>query len=180
MKKLLFTLGLCGLFFIGNSTIVTAQTKAEKKEQKAEERKEKEAAYAQKNETRIEGLNFSFYPNTIEPEFGVTQELMGVADYYFTVDKNVLFMNLPYLGRFYVTPTSPENIPINLTSNKFLYSVHTTDEINFHVTIVPSDLINIVNQGIVFNFYINKNTGYAKLVVTANERQDITYTGNFN
>lgn len=180
MKKLLFTLSLCGLFFMGNSAIVTAQTKADKKEQKADERKLKQVEAAQKNVSRIEGLNFSFYPNTIEPEFGITQELMGGGDYYFTVDKNVLYMNLPYLGRFYITPTSPESVPINLTSSKFLYAVHTTDEINFHVTVIPSDLINILNQGIVFNFYINKNTGYAKLVVTADERQQITYTGTFN
>lgn len=189
MKKLLFTLSLCSLFFVSAVT-VSAQNKEtkqekqeqklEKKEQKEERKKLEEAKFAQQNIANIESLNFSFYPNTIEPEFGVTNPIMGPGDYYFTVDKDVMYINMPYVGRFYITPMSPESIPINLTSSKFLYSVHTTDGVNFHVTVVPQDLINILNQGIEFNFYLNKNSGFAKLVITANNRQEITYTGTFS
>lgn len=192
MKKLLFTLGLCSLFFISSVNVVNAQnskkeTKLEKKEEKEkkkeEEKKKKEleqAKFAQQNIANIESLNFSFYPNTIDPEFGITNELMGAGDYYLTVDKNVMYMNLPYIGTFYINPVMPNETPINLTSYDFLYAVHTTDEVNFQITIIPTDLINILNQGIRFNFYVNKNTGYARLVVTATNRQEITYTGNFN
>lgn len=193
MKKLLFTLSLCSLLLVPAVQVSAqnSQTKLEKKELKEkrkEERKEEkeehkkleEIKFAQQNVASIESLNFSFYPNTIEPEFGVTNPIMGLGDYYFTVDKNVMYINMPYVGRFYITPMSPESVPINLTSTRFLYSVHTTDGINFHVTIVPTDLINILNQGIEFNFYLNKNSGFAKLVVTADNRQEITYTGTFN
>lgn len=182
MKKLLFTFGLCTLFLFSsfNVSAQNKETRQDKKEQKDEHKKLEAIKLAQKNVANIESLNFSFYPNTIEPEFGVTNPIMGGGDFYFTVDKTVIYMNLPYVGRFYITPMSPESVPINLTSNKFLYGVHTTDGVNIQVTIIPSDLINILNDGIKFEFYLNKNTGFAKLVVTAQNRQSITYTGNFN
>lgn len=185
MKKTLFALGLCGLFLISSIEIVSAQntqqkkeTKVEKKEQREARRKLRQAKEGIQNITRIEALNFSFYPNTVEPEFGISHDLDG--DFYFTVDKDVMYMNLPYIGRFYITPASPENIPINLTSSKFLYFVHTDDEITFHVTIIPSDPTSLLNQGIQFNFYLNKKDGSATLKVSADNRQEITYTGSFN
>lgn len=186
MKKALLALGLCSLFLISSIEIVSAQdtqqkkkeTKTEKKEQRENKGKLRQAKEGAENITKIEALNFSFYPNTVEPEFGVSHELNG--DNYFVVDKNVIYMNLPYIGRFYVTPMSPENIPINLTSSKFLYFVHTTDEVNFHVTIIPSDPESLLNQGIQFNLFFNKSNGNATLKVTADNRQEITYTGNFN
>lgn len=185
MKKTLLVLSLCSLFLISGIEIVSAQntqkkkeTKLEKKEQREDKRKLRQAKEGIENITRIETLNFSFYPNIIEPEFGAFHDLLD-GDYYFTVDKDVMYMNLPYIGRFYVTPVSPENIPINLTSSKFLYFVHTTDEVNFHVTIIPNDPILLLNQGIEFNFFLNKNDGSATLKVTADNRQEVTYTGSF-
>ncbi|MCI0920187.1 DUF4251 domain-containing protein [Sphingobacterium rhinopitheci] len=184
MKKLLFTLGLCGVFFL--STVnVSAQTKETRQEKKeVREKRDKTAAIkqAQKNVANIESLNFSFYPNSLEPEFGVSNPLTGMGDYYFTVDKTNFYMNLPYIGRFYVTPMNPENVPINLTCSQFLYSVHSTDGINIQVTIIPSsnDITSLLNDGIRFVFNLNKNTGYAKLVVTSDNRQEMTYTGSFN
>ncbi len=184
MKKLLLAFGICGaLIFSGlNSSAQVKETRQEKKEQREAKDKAERVKQAQKNVANIEALNFSFYPNTVEPEFGITNPLTGMGDYYFTVDKTNFYMNLPYIGRFYITPMSPENVPINLTCNKFLYAVHSTDGINIQVTIIPSsnDIMALVNQGIRFVFNLNKNTGYAKLVVTSDERQEITYTGSFN
>lgn len=184
MKKLLLVLGI-GSALIFSGLNVSAQTK-ESKETKKEIREAKEKSerikQAQKNVANIETLNFSFYPNTVEPEFGVTRQLTGMGDYYFTVDKSNFYLNLPYIGQFYATPMDRQDIPINLTCSQFLYAVHTTDGINIQVTIIPSsnDIVNILNQGIRFVFNLNKNTGYAKLTVTSDERQEITYTGSFN
>lgn len=186
MKQKFLTLSLCGLFLISGIQVISAQdtqqkkeTKEEKKEQQEKKRKDRQTEEGLKNITKIETLNFSFYPDEVEPEFGISHELVG-GDYYFKVDKNVMYMNLPYIGRFYITPTSPEDIPINLTSSKFLYFVHTTDEVNFHVTIIPSDPEMTLNQGIQFNFFINKSDGSATLKVSAENRQEITYTGSFD
>lgn len=183
MKKLLLTLGLCGAFFFSavDASAQTKETRAERKEQREKRDKAALVKEAQKNLANIETLNFSFYPNSIEPQFGVTTPLTGMGDYYFTVDKSNFYMNLPYIGRFYVTPMNPENTAINLDCNKFLYAVHSTDGINIQVTIIPSDnnITNILNQDIKFVFNLNKNSGYAKLVVTAENRQEITYTGSF-
>lgn len=193
MKKTLLTLSLSGIFLISGLGLSaqsnTPETKAEKKElkEKAEAQKKQQREAKRKlaqarqgieNISRIETLNFSFYPNTVEPEFGLPIDLDGL--YYFTVDKNVIEMDLPYVGRFYVTPYDPENIPLNITSSKFVYLVHTNDEVTFDVAIFPSDLVSILNQGIKFEFTLNKTTGSATLKVTADNRQEVTYTGTFN
>lgn len=183
MKKILFTLGLCSVFFLSSVT-VSAQSKEVKKEQRENRDKAAAIKLAQKNVANIENLNFSFYPNTFEPEFGVTNELSGMGNFYFTVDKSNFYLNLPYVGRFYSNPgsmTSPD-APINLNCSQFLYSVHTTDGINIQVTIIPADndVTRVLNEGIRFVFNLNKNSGYAKLVITADNRQEMTYTGSFN
>ena len=182
MKIFLFTLGLCGIFFMSNiqsSQAQSSQSKEQRKEQKKDRRAVKQAEQAEKNIASIERLNFSFYPNSVEPQFGLPIELDGAGDYFFTIDKDVMNMNLPYVGRFYVTPISPENKPINLTSTKFMYFVHTDNEITFEVTIIPSDLASILNQGIKFFFTINKQTQETTLKVSAENRQDVTYKGVF-
>ena len=185
MRKSLFTFSLCCIFFMASFQLASAQdksqqkeTKMEKKEQREAKRKLHQAQRGIKNISRIESLNFSFYPNTVEPEFGMQRDLDGL--YYFTVDKNIIDMDLPYIGRFYVTPVDPENIAINLTSSKFVYFVHTDDEVTFHVSIFPSDQVSILNQDIKFYFTLNKTTGAATLEVSAENRQNITYTGTFN
>lgn len=179
MKRLITFSFLCFLFFGININAQSKDTRQEKREQREDRRKEEAVKLAQKNMVNIESLNFSFYPNTIEPQYGVTTELIA-GDYYLTVDKTSLYMNLPYIGSFYVNPLSPSNAPINITSSKFLYSIHTTDNINFQITIIPSDLYSTLNEGIKFVFSLNKKSGFARLSVTADNRQEITYTGSFN
>lgn len=180
MKKILLTLTLCSLFIVG----ATAQnsTKQEKRTQKKEQQKtarvEKAAVQAQQNIAKIETLNFTFYPNIVEPEFGLSKNIFS-GDYYLTVDKNVMYMSLPYIGRFYIQPVAPEDKAIDLRSSQFLYSVHTDDETTFSVLIAPSDVLNVLNQGIMFNFSLNKSNGSATLKVTANNRQEITYSGYY-
>lgn len=184
MKKLLLTLSLSGLFLtlISSSIFAQTQTKAEVKAEKKQERidrsKVKQAKEGAENITRIETLNFSFYPTTVEPEFGIQREIDNL-DYYVTVQKNNLSINLPYIGRFYIQPISPEDVPIQIYSSKFVYMVHTDNEVDFEVTIAPQDVVNILNEGILFKFTINKTSGNTTLTVSANNRQDVTYTGYF-
>lgn len=118
---------------------------------------------------------------TVTPEFG-TQHQMDVTSLfpYFNVDKTNFDARLPYMGNFYIQPVEPSQEPIEVYSNKFLYSVHTTDGITFQVLIVPSDTINVLNENIKFLFTLNKNTGAATLVVTALNRDSITFTGTYN
>jgi hypothetical protein len=181
MKKL-FTLGLCGMFLLTGANLV-AQVKDKKetrKEIREERRKEEQIKIAQQNTASIESLNFTFYPNTIEPEFGVTNDLNGINNFYFTVDKTALYLSLPYVGNFYANPVTPGGAPINITSNKFTYTVQSVDNVNMKVTIIPTDLVSIMNEGIQFVLYMNKKSGYARLVMSADNRQEITYTGTFS
>lgn len=184
MKKQISILGILSVlcFFVLDLSAQTVETKQEKKELREEKKKEEAVKQAQSNLANIETLNFSFYPNTIEPEFGMTNPITGLGDYYLTVDKTNLYVNLPYLGRFFSNPMDPERATVNLTCSEFLYAVHSTDGINIQVTILPADnvITKLMNEGIRFVFNLNKNTGYAKLVVTSDDRQEMTYTGLFN
>jgi len=187
MKKLLFALSLCSVFFLSalNVSAQTKETRQEKKEIREKKDKTEQIKQAQKNVANIESLNFSFYPNTVETEFGIQNQLTGMGDYYFTVDKSNLYLNLPYIRRFAAIPFNNngyDDSAINLTCSEFLYAVRSTDGINIQVTIVPADNVisNYFNDGIKFVFNLNKNTGYAKLVVTSENRQEMTYTGSFN
>lgn len=161
-----------------SSMLAQNKTKATVKEAKEAIKAERKAKQEAKNVSFIETLNFSFYPTTVEPEFGIQRDI-NCMDCYFTVDKDYLSINLPYIGRFYIQPLSPEDVPIRVYSNKFLYMVHTENEVDFTVTIVPSDIVNILNEGINFTFTMNKENGSATLVVSATNRQSVTYTGYY-
>lgn len=185
MKKLLLTLAIVGCLGTFSSVEAVAQTTNKKeltKEQKKEAKEKKKAAEEQKfansNLKQIATLNFSFIPNEIDPEFGMDR-ILTCTDCYFNVDQNYLSVRLPYLGRFYITPVMVQEIPINITSSDFLYSVSTTDNITYKVVIVPQDLVSILNQGLKFVFVMNKDTGNATLTVQADNRQDVTYQGTF-
>ncbi len=181
MKKTIIV-GVFSLFFISaqNLSAQSKETRNERIEKRDERRKAEQLKIAQQNKADIQTLNLSFYPTTIEPEFGITSPLTGNGNFYFTVDKTYLYMNLPYIKRFYMNPTGPQDAAINLTSDNFLYSTHTTDNVNYKITIVPADLSDTFNSGMKFVLSLNKNSGYARLVVTADNRQEITYTGSFN
>lgn len=182
MKKLLLTLSICGLFLTSTSAFAQnkkEETKQERKEARKEKRLEKQAKEEQQNIMSIETLNFTFTPETVSPEFGMERDITSLAPYV-TVDKDYFTAELPYLGTFYIQPVSPSEIPIQVYSSKFLYFVHTTDGITFTVEVVPTDTVNILNQGIKFDFTLNKNDGSATLVVSAENRDSITYTGYFN
>lgn len=180
MKKLLMILSFSALAILLGSSSVVAQNNVKEMKEKAKEiaKKDRKLKQEEENVASIEMLNFSFYPTTIEPEFGVQKDI-DCLDCYFTVNKNYLYVNLPYMGRFYIQPLTPEDVPVKLYSNKFLYMVHTTNGVDFQVEIVPNDTVNILNEGITFTFNMNKDTGSATLVVSATNRQSVTYTGYF-
>ena len=183
MKSLLFTTALCSAFLFSNTATLYAQNstgKTERKELRKEREKEDAIKNAQKNVATIESLNFSFYPTSYEPEFGMSQALVGVSDFYFTVDKTSFYANMPFLNRFALNANGPANTPLSVSSKSFLYSINSTDGVNIQVTILPNDLSTYFNQGTKFVFYFNKNTNFAKLVVTSEGYQEMTYTGTFN
>lgn len=182
MKSILFTAALCSAIVFSNTALYAQGSagKTDRKELRKEREKEDAIKNAQKNVATIESLNFSFYPTSYEPEFGMSQALMGVSDFYFTVDKTSFYANMPFLNRFALNASGPANSALAVTSKSFLYSINSTDGVNIQVTILPSDLSTYFNQGTKFVFYFNKNTSFAKLVVTSEGYQELTYTGTYN
>lgn len=182
MKKLLLVFSFAVMLMTGtNAFAQSKETKQEKKEAKKEKDALKQAKQEQQNVMSIETLSFSFNPTTVTPEFGIQHQLDVTSLFpYVNVDKDSFTARLPYIGNFYIQPQEPSQVPIEVYSSKFLYAVHTTDGITFDVTIVPSDTVSILNESIRFNFTLNKNTGEATLVITAENRDSITFTGSFN
>lgn len=184
MKKLLLALSFAGMLMTSATSFAQNQkneTKQEKKEARKEKDALKQAKQEQENIMSIETLNFSFTPETVTPEFGMQHEMNITSLFpYVNVDKDNFTARLPYMGNFYIQPEEPSQVPIEVYSSQFLYAVHTTDGVTFDVTIVPSDTVNILNESIRFNFTLNKNTGAATLVVSAENRDSITFTGYFN
>ena len=178
MKKFILTLGLStALIFSG----FAQQAVTSKKELKEEKKELKEAKTEQQNIIDIETPNFTFYPYTVQPEFGINRTLNIAADnLYLQVSKTNVSARLPFIGQFYIEPVEPYQKPLNFYSNKFIYTVKTTDEINYEIALVPSDLVSVMNEGLVITLNFNKNTNQGTVKIKTNNRSEISYTGYFN
>jgi len=176
MKKIIFTLVLSTtILFSGFAQQTT--NKKELKEQKKELREQKSEQQAVID---IETPNFTFYPSTVTPEFGLTRYLNIAADnLYLQVSKTDVNARLPFIGQFYIDPVEPFERPLDFYSKKFVYSVKSADGINFQMQLVPSDLITVVNDGLVINFKFNKDTKVGSVTIQTENRTEVTYTGYF-
>lgn len=176
MKKFIFTLALStAVVFSGFAQQITS-----KREAKEEKKELKEAKQEQQNIIDIETPNFTFYPYTVQPEFGISHTLnIAAENLYLQVSKTNVSARLPFIGQFYLQPVEPFERPLNFYSNKFIYAVKTTDEINYEMSLVPSDLVSIMNEGLVITFNFNKNTNQGTVKITATNRSEISYTGYF-
>ncbi|MFR9164841.1 MAG: DUF4251 domain-containing protein [Dysgonomonas sp.] len=171
MKKIVLLISISfALFAIScSSAKLTPAQKLEKKQQKIAENVEK-----------IELPDFSFFPDEVTPEFGVSHALMECVTCSLSVTKNRVEVNLPYLGHFYIQPTDWRNdIPIKFVTNKFIYTVNYNEkDDDFNIEIIPQDAGSIMNDGIVFRMTLKKD-GRGTLSVKSNGRDEISYEGDF-
>lgn len=177
MKKIIFTFILSTAIVLSGFGQQATATKKELKEEKKEFKKIKEEQQAIID---IETPNFTFYPSTVTPEFGLTRYLNIAADnLYLQVSKTDVSANLPFIGQFYIEPVEPYEVPLSFYSKKFTYSVNTTDGVNFQMQLVPTDLMTVMNKGLVINFKFNKDTRVGTVTIQTENRTEVTYTGYF-
>ena len=176
MKKIIFTLVLStSILFSG-----FAQQTTTKKELKQERKEQRALQSEQQAVIDIETPNFTFYPSTVTPEFGLTRYLNIAADnLYLQVSKSDVSARLPFIGQFYIEPVEPFERPLDFYSKKFVYSVKSIDGINFQMQLVPSDLIAVVNEGLVITFKFNKDSKVGSVTVQTENRTEVTYSGYF-
>lgn len=167
MRKFLGALFLCQLLFFAGckpKVLTPAQQQA---------KQEREL----KNVAKLQMPDFTFTPNSISPEFGITHTLMCM-DCNIIVNQKRIEANMPYLGHFYIQPTNFHwDVPIRFVSDKFFYAVTYIQNQNaYNIVIKPQDAGSIMNDNITFNFLI-KPDGSGTLSVKSDNRDEVSYDG---
>lgn len=171
MTKLLFTVALFTAIFF-----TACQTKALTPQQKqAQEVKDVKTETA--NIAKITNQNFAFYPNTVEPEFGITHVINSAA--FVQVNNGSLNVQLPFMGSFYLNPMALDMRPLEFISTDYTYQVSSANGTQYHVRIVPQDLMSVMNQGLVLNLYLNVLTGDGTLTIQTENTDEVSYYGYF-
>lgn len=160
MKKTFTIIGLCLTnIFIGCKTKeLTAEQQIKAKE------------YAEKIEVR----NFTFYANTAQPTGEPSVNLN--YNYSLKVSKDTIVAYLPYYGRSYVAPISPIDINIDFVSTDFLYTESKNKNGSYEIKIIPKDITNRENEGIVLILKISPS-GYGTLNALLTNRKTISFYG---
>jgi len=131
------------------------------------------------NVEKIELPDFTFYPTFVTPEFGIERNIGAAVTAYMRVSKNNINAELPYLGRFYIRPVSRLDIPVQFTSDKFIYTVsYDNDNQMFNILIVPQDVAGIIDNNMIINMKMDKN-GNGEVSVKTDGRDEIQYRGSY-
>ena len=120
--------------------------------------------------TKIESSNYTFSPQTALPVGGKSINLN--YSYSLKVSKDTISAYLPYFGRAYSAPMSPDDSGIKFTSTNFDYTVSGKNKGMWNVTIRTKDTPRK------FNLILRiGDTGYATLTVNENNRQPVSFYG---
>jgi hypothetical protein len=92
--------------------------------------------------------------------------------YSFKITGDSIQCYLPYYGRAYIAPYSPQDGPLTFTSTDFIYQVTKSDGKKQELTIETKD--RTYNNKFFFTIFSN---GTAQLQVTSNDRQPINFQG---
>lgn len=140
--------------------------------------KMKQAHAQAENIEKIRLPDFTFYANTVTPQFG-TDISIGTADAYMQVSKNSINAVLPYLGHFYTRPVSRMELPLRFTSTKFVYTVTYDKQADaYDITISPQDVYNVMNDNMIIRMKMDKD-GTGTLSIKTDNRDAISYKGNY-
>lgn len=171
MPKLFFTIALfIAICFTG------CQTKALTPQQK-QAAQAKDLKTEQANIQKIDNQNFSFYPNTVEPEFGMVH--MINSDAFVQLNNGNLNVQLPFLGSFFLDPQVFDLRPLEFMSSDYTYQVSKGNGTQYHVRITPNDLISVMRDGLVLDLYLNVETGDGTLIVKTYNTDEVSYYGYF-
>ncbi|WP_320052857.1 DUF4251 domain-containing protein [uncultured Acetobacteroides sp.] len=129
-------------------------------------KQEKEVAL----KTAIEAPNYTFVANIAIPMRGSARNLTSTYDLRVTNDTIVAY--LPFFGRAYTAPISPEEAGIMFTSTKFTYTKKITKHEGWEITIKTKD--TKVKYELFLS--ISKN-GYGTLTVQSVNRESISFSG---
>jgi hypothetical protein len=123
--------------------------------------------------TAIETPHFTFVANIAIPMRGRARNLTSTYD--LKVTKDTIAAYLPFFGRAYTAPLTPEEAGIMFTSTKFTYTKKTTKHGGWEITIKTND--TKVKYELFLS--ISKN-GYGTLMVQSVNRESISFSGTIS
>jgi len=117
----------------------------------------------------IDSQNFVFKATMVVPLGGRSRQL--TSDYDLKVSKEAVVSYLPYFGRAYsATPGATGGV--EFTSKDFQYNIKENKKGGWDITIKPKDTHDVREL-----FLTVFKNGTANLMVTSNNRQNISYYG---
>jgi hypothetical protein len=160
MKKLQLIFAAAQMFFLLNTTSVTAQ------DTKKQKQVEKEAAI----KALIDAQHYSFEAQTALPLSTRSRQL--TSGYELKVRQDTIEAYLPYFGRAYTATIASSDGGIKFKTTDFKYTLTEAKKGGWDVSIIPEkagDTRQIM-------IYISQ-AGYASLQVIGNNRQSISFNG---
>lgn len=130
------------------------------------------------NIEKIKLPDFTFYPNSVTPQFRTEIQLTrGVS--FMSVTQKSVSAELPYLGHFYIRPLSRMDIPVRFNSTEFVYTVKYDRERDaYSITILPEDVYGTMNRNMVITMLMDKD-GTGRLTIKTDNRDEISYRGYY-
>lgn len=133
-------------------------------------KKQKQEATSQHIKAAIESGKFIFKAQSATPSKGGVIQL--TSGYQVSVVPEEIVSDLPYYGRAFSGGYVGSDGGINFTSKSFTYSVKSKKKGGWDVTIIPSDVSQIVKV-----FISVTGGGYATMRITSTDRDAISYSG---
>ena len=117
----------------------------------------------------IESQSFVFIPQNVSAMSGRKRNLS--PDFKISISKDTIVSYLPYFGRGYIAPLSPEDADFDFTSTHFSTTVTPSNK-GWNISIKPKDKLYI--RELYFRIYDN---AFASLNITSLDRSFISYDG---
>jgi len=133
-------------------------------------KKQKQEATSQHIKAAIESGKFIFKAQSATPSKGGVIQL--TSGYQVSVVPEEIVSDLPYYGRAFSGGYGGSDGGINFTSKSFTYSVESKKKGGWDMTIIPSDVSQIVKV-----FISVTGGGYATMRISSTDRDAISYSG---
>lgn len=117
----------------------------------------------------LEGKNFTFTAQSVNPMRGATRNL--TSEYDLKVQPDTVTAYLPFFGRAYTAPIDPNEGGIKFTSTKFSYSAQPKKN-GYQIIIKPTDTKDVRQMVLDASF-----NGYGTLSITNLNRDPISFYG---
>ena len=119
----------------------------------------------------VEGGSYFFRAQNMYPTGGRAR-VINETYYTLTVQPGELSADLPYAGRAYQAPVNPTDVGVKFSSKEFTVDKKTTKKGDLEIKFTPKDVQDV--RECLLTVYKNGN---ANLLVTFNQRQNISYQG---